>query len=162
MTEKTVQNALWRTLRPNYHILCPNYSMPHWWEADMLGITKTGYTVEFEIKLSKSDFKADANKGRDWSVVDGKAVNQPINKLKELENKSDKGPNRFFYVLPNDLIEKVTLPDWAGLYVVYEYNNKLYVKFKRKAKLLHRVKHDLTSKLATTFYWRYWNLRTTS
>lgn len=29
------------------------------WEADILEITKSGYTYEYEVKISKSDFKAD-------------------------------------------------------------------------------------------------------
>lgn len=40
------------------------------WESDFLIITKAGYVVEFEVKISKADFQADKKKVQKHSILE--------------------------------------------------------------------------------------------
>lgn len=74
-------------------------------ECDILKVTPAGYATEYEIKISKSDFKAD---------------------LKKKHSHNSKFIQRLFYVVPYELYEfaKENLPDNAGL--AYIKNDKVY------------------------------------
>jgi hypothetical protein len=100
-------------------------------EADVLSVLKSGYISEFEVKISRSDFLADAKK----------------EKWKFFENKIEEGiPNYFYYACPDNLISKEEIQDFAGL--IYVDSNGLEII--KKPKILHRYKHDLT-KILTKF-----------
>ena len=44
--------------------IIPTYTPPGWWECDVCEITDAGYMHEFEIKMTRGDFRADAKKTR--------------------------------------------------------------------------------------------------
>ncbi len=46
----------------SYSMVCPNVFQNDWTEMDILGLTKAGLCHEIEIKVSRSDFRADAKK----------------------------------------------------------------------------------------------------
>ena len=60
MTEKTIQHRL------SDFIASPRFRLKNLyvfgWESDLLLLTSAGYFYEIEIKISKSDFKADKKK----------------------------------------------------------------------------------------------------
>src|SRR5579872_3260087 len=70
-------------------------------EPDVIGLTRSRHLVEIEVKRSVSDFKRDRFKAsrvrRDLFL--------------------DKLPLYFYYLVPNELLEKVQplTPEWAGL-----------------------------------------------
>ena len=69
-------------------------------ECDILKVTPAGYATEYEIKISKSDFKAD---------------------LKKKHSHDSKFIQRLFYIVPYELLDyaKENLPENAGLgYVI--------------------------------------------
>ena len=85
-----------RFIQPYPMLLCNIY---YWhWESDCLYITKSGYLWEFEVKVTRSDFFADAAKET---------------KHRALLNGS--GPARFYYVCPEGLITPDECPPHAGL-----------------------------------------------
>lgn len=79
----------------------PNYYIGHW-ECDVLEVTKDGYTCEYEVKISKSDFRSDFLK-----------QNKDLKKYDSL--KSGNRVNYFYYVVPDGLIDVSDIPDYAGL-----------------------------------------------
>lgn len=113
-------------------------------EADFFCISKTGYATEFEIKVSKSDFKAD------------------FKKKKKHEKYADKSrtykPNRFYYVVPDGLIDVKDVPTYAGLIYICE-SASAPMKYVKKAPLLHREKPmqnvKFVRELLSKFYYRY-------
>ncbi len=154
MTEKIIQNILWRHLSSKGHtLICPNYTPAKWWECDMFSVTKSGYVVEHEIKISKADFKNDTKKSQNTNVK-----TEIRNKHIQLASSDPDGPNRFFYVVPEDLIKKDEVPTWAGLMYVNKYGS-VYVE--KDAPKLHKTKLDEKVKDHVTgvFYWRFWNER---
>lgn len=100
------------------------------WESDLLTITKSNRIWEFEIKTSKSDFRADSKK-------EGK--HSELHRMQDLSAI----PNRFYYVCPDDIGVTVDdLPDYAGLIHIKRYGMNKYLKTVLKAPELHREEID--------------------
>jgi hypothetical protein len=93
-TEAKAQNAVYVYCAiKNHEIIIPN-SCLFSWESDVISVTRAGFVTEFEIKISKADFKADAKKERARLLV---APEQ--NGF--FGSYSVKRPNYFFYVVPS-------------------------------------------------------------
>jgi len=75
---------------------------------DVLGVTKSRYLIEIEIKRSVSDFRADGRK------------THRLNR----ELLLDKQPRQFYYLMPPRLATKLAteIPDWAGLMTADHYS----------------------------------------
>lgn len=115
------------------------------WESDFFSVTESDYIYEFEIKVSKSDFKDDFNK---------------VGKHVLLESAEDpqidiKRPNKFYYVTPRGLLNSYEIPIYAGLIeVISPKEEAILVKdapFLHKEKILDIYKDKLLEKFA----WRY-------
>lgn len=65
LTERRVQRAIYLHTHRRYQVVMPNYTPAGWWECDVWGVTKAGYGVEWEVKLTVSDFRKDAEKKHD-------------------------------------------------------------------------------------------------
>lgn len=151
MNERTIQNALWAdlTYQKGYNLAAPNYTPFKWHECDLFAVTKAGLGVEFEIKISRSDFKADASK---------------TEKHRRLALADPFGPSRFFYVVPEGMIAVEEVPDYAGLIYVrerIEFGSRLFMHTVKQAPKLnrHHVPAKVTDHMRSVFYWRFWNLR---
>lgn len=173
MTERTIQNALFEelTYRKGYRLACPNYTLPSWFECDLFAVTKAEFAVEFEIKISKSDFKADVKKGpserfKKWAMYS--------NNRHDLRSKHERlaaadpfGPSRFFYVVPEGMVTVEEIPAWAGLIYAnkreahHEGPIRIFLREIKKAPKLHRhyVPAKVTDHARSVFYYRFWNLR---
>lgn len=155
MTERKIQDTLfpWLAFERGYKLCVPNYTPSYWHECDVFAVTKADMGVEFEIKISRSDFKADASK---------------VDKHKKLFTGDPFGPSRFYYVVPDGLITVEEVPDYAGLLYIVEKPRvwqtvapRLIVREVKKAPKLHRhhVPQRVTDHARGVFYWRFWNLR---
>jgi len=112
-TEKEMQYALFEWLEERKRtLILPNFTPFHWHECDLFSITKALYFHEIEIKVSRSDFRADFNKldkhrvlssehtGRDW-------FGQPLS--------AAKFPRTFCYACPAEMLTVDDVPAYAGL-----------------------------------------------
>lgn len=159
MTEKQIQNALWTHLNDKGHRpVISNFTPPMWWECDMFSVTGAGYAQEFEIKVTKSDFKADASKTKRFYE---RGWTPRLSKHELLQTKSADGPSRFAYVVPEGLVAPTDIPDWAGLLEAYVYRKRIRIKVTKKAPVLHqhKVSDEVVEKIWKSFMWRYWALR---
>lgn len=119
------------------------------WESDVLKITRSGYAYEFEIKISRADFKNDfKHKKKKHTLLESK-------------ESSSKIPNYFYYVVPEGLISEEEVPEYAGLiYVLGNINGlgRTYYQFQeiKKAPKLHSDKIDeISLNLIDKFYYNY-------
>ena len=103
MTERFIQRRLYWKYRSCASAILPNYTPFWWYECDMFVLLKSMYSVEFEIKVTAHDFRADFRK-------EGKHG--------RLEDRRGSLPTRFFYAMPTDLVEPNEVPDYAGLVFV--------------------------------------------
>ena len=104
------------------------------WESDKLIITRSGYAYEFEVKISKSDFKADFKKEDKHTILEGKkeflpSYDKVLDVWKELQadnyrTAKFKKPNYFYYAVPEGLIDVNDVPEYAGLIYVLPEGEK--------------------------------------
>lgn len=182
MNEKSIQKALFNLFYSHKFKFTNTYFFNN--ESDFLSFLPNGYCYECEIKISRSDFKADFKKEKHsvhQSKESGKNLflrktNQEISTNLSWEfcrhfpelitsteyseygrmngeitkvrfhahissgidfysNDNKLIPNKFFYVVPNGLVAKHEVPDYAGLIYVDELGRCTKIK---DAKFLHK------------------------
>ncbi len=69
----------------------------------MIAATKAGLLIEYEIKISRSDFRADFKKIR-HRILDARKIGEQY-----------RGAAYFYYVVPRDLVRIDEVPPHAGL-----------------------------------------------
>lgn len=162
--EVNVQRIIWYRYAGSWQVACPN-KYAFGWECDVLAITKSGYSVEYEIKLSRSDFLADASKswyehnGRRYRKSDLRFINgEPTEVFKHDLLKEGKGPNRFVYVMPRGLVELEEIPDHAGVVFFNPDSGHQQMYSKRKAPRLHGDKagQEIIDSINTSLYYKIW------
>ena len=115
------------------------------WESDYLGITKSGYLYEGEVKISRGDFNADKKKVRKHQILEGKYTPKKLDVWKNgkymgQEDEKVLKPHYFFYAVPEGLIKEDEVPDYAGL--VYITDVFPYWTWVKKAPKLHDEKYS--------------------
>lgn len=143
-----------------------SYIFRHDWESDFFLITKSGYAHEIEIKISRSDFFADAKKTDKHQILKTGLYEHKRNRWNSETNKfevaeievkpCERRPHKFFYCVPVDLIEKSEVPEYAGLMYVDELGQVTTIK---EAPYIHKSNLDLSGTLANKFYNKYMDSR---
>lgn len=153
LTEGDIQNIL------SIHFLTPNakkYEMENLfvfgWESDYLCITKSDLIYECEIKISRSDFQNDFKHKKEKHL---------LLESKEKDIAADnKKPDYFYYAVPEGLITKDEVPEYAGLIYVSKASGSNNVfstcTVVKQAPSLKKEKTDLDSlNLRDKFYYSY-------
>jgi len=126
MKTSEIQKEIGKTQVLKFHSpVCENVNNLLNHEMDVMSISKSGMMYEFEVKISRSDFKADFKKRKQLY-------------FKDIKSNKERLPNYFSYVCLEGLINKNEIPDWSGLYYLKE---GLVVEI-LKPKCLHKFKHD--------------------
>jgi len=143
MKTNEIADIIMRSLQErNFMIYATSISVDGLAEMDVVGINRNEYTYEFEIKRSRSDFKADFKKTYKHYKLQNKLHTKNYNKWikgkkTDIIERSIQIPNRFYYVCEEGLIKLDEIPKYAGL--IYIKNKRDYVEIKN-APLLHREK----------------------
>ena len=155
------------------------------WESDKLIWTKSGYIYEFEIKISRSDFKNDFKHKKEKHIVlastidrdKAKEIQMSLFEQKEQENrhwsremlerrygdidamaKGKRMPNYFYYAVPTGMLEPNEVPPYAGLIYIdseYRYVKQSY-RIVKEAPQLHKTKYtDAELNLGEKFYYNW-------
>ena len=135
----------------------PNYYIGRY-ECDVFSTTKSGITVEYEIKISVADYKNDFNKDNSgsWAVRTGRGIK--LNKHDLI--KKGQRTAKFYFVTPTALLDKNELPAYVGL-IEWQLSPYHYMHFVtiKKAPLLHKRLVDYSKSvpigIANAFYYRY-------
>jgi hypothetical protein len=117
-------------------------------ECDVISVSKSDYIYEYEIKISRQDFKKDFIKEKHNHILNEKFTY--VRKGEQLFRVC----NYFNYVVPKDLISIDEVPEYAGLIYI---NEDFTFDVVKKPKLLHKTKvtanfirqlaHNLSCKL---------------
>ncbi|MFA6501907.1 MAG: hypothetical protein WCT85_03870 [Parachlamydiales bacterium] len=103
-------------------IILPNFYLTSAYEMDVFRLTKSGISYEYEIKISKNDFKNDFKKGtKHINLESGRCL-----------------CNHFYFVVPDNLINISEVPDYAGLIYYKESYDRLQII--KHAKKIHSRK----------------------
>lgn len=155
------------------------------WESDKLIWTKSGYIYEFEIKISRSDFKNDFKHKKEKHIVlastiardKAREIQMSLFEQKEQENrhwnremlerrygdidamaKDKRMPNYFYYAVPTGMLEPDEVPPYAGLIYIdseYRYVKQSY-RIVKEAPQLHKTKYtDAELNLGEKFYYNW-------
>ena len=149
LTEQKIQHVL------NKFMASPKYKVDGLfvfrWESDKLLWTKAGYIYEFEIKISRADYKNDFKHKAEKHLLlsskmpkESEAVQQELfDNLLQHEQKRYPGitkeklhtypentklPNFFYYAVPDGMLEPDEVPPYAGLIYI---TTKKYPKYHR-------------------------------
>ena len=187
-TEENIQFALNNYFTPNSVKYAIDGQYVFEWESDKLIMMRTsGLIYEFEIKISKADFKNDfKNKQRKHTILEGKEEYVPeyYEKIEKVEKsklnedrkkqelewihkhfdnnayynvKLHKKPNFFYYVTPVNMLDVNDIPSYAGLIEINDYGTFITVK---KAPKLHSTKYTPDElDLTDKFYYNMDNWR---
>jgi hypothetical protein len=158
------------------------------WESDKLLWTKAGYIYEFEIKISRADYRNDfKHKGEKHLILSStiarerqQAIQQDLFEQKKKEHpywsdndiqrvygdteriiKGRKMPNYFYYAVPEGMIQPEEVPPYAGLvWMAKEYRYCGGIIIKKKAPMLHKTKYtDGELNLGEKFYYNWLTAR---
>jgi hypothetical protein len=137
VTESKMQAVLmrWAMEEKKHQLAIPNATIVYSWEADLLSVTSSWLTHEFEIKLSKSDHRADFKKVKHYRF----SQQWQYGKGKRLEHT----PNYFWFATYGYEVDVTTLlPPYAGWLTVewHERSGVFMVKVQRAAPRLHTEK----------------------
>lgn len=104
------------------------------WECDYWAMSPEGITREFEVKISRQDYLADAKK------------------KKHRDQENGHGANYFYYVVPRFLIQPAEVDKRYGLLYVWDGGT---IELIRKPTRLHNRLFTDWQMLANKMYWRY-------
>lgn len=137
------------------------------WESDFFIQKQNGYSYEFEVKISRSDFFNDKKKVEKHLILEtGKYLkkgtlsnwNRDESKWDHQDESTEENhefrPNKFFYVVPENMIKAEEVPNYAGLMYVPNEPHKDIVTVK-EAPFIHKNKLEFEKVLCSKFY-HYW------
>lgn len=174
MNAKQVQEKIGSLFHNHDHHFLNRFIFGHDWESDFFSVTKTGYCYEVEVKVSKSDYKADFEKFK-HTLFEGRNEKEVIKEAKykyskrwkkevriapekKVNPKKTKMPNRFFFACPEGLISVDDVPEYAGL--IYVTDSIHTTRVVKQAPLLHKDKYDIKEMLFGKYQWGYINAKT--
>lgn len=108
----------------NNKFVVPNVYYYHW-ESDVFCVTQSNYVHEFEIKTNEKDFLNDFKKAKHSLLNGDKQAYIQRKGWHYSWNKEYGMPNRFTFVLPEDVATCIELPDYCGL-IRFRYNETLF------------------------------------
>jgi hypothetical protein len=176
LTEKRVQTLLGTYIdhARRYDAMIPGCMVQVDSEADMLGLRKSGFCDEFEIKLSKADFLKDRKKKVQYKAPPAWQEGEhdtfsgtqsergslaPWEKLKLTAlADGDMIPNYFWYVIKAGIVSKSEVPRFAGLITVSDQGEIIVVRHPEK---LHgrKLSFEQRYKFAALLNERFWAYR---
>lgn len=163
MKTDEVKDVLMKALYDSKSLITDNFIGCGLNECDVLRITGSNLVYEYEIKVSRADFKAELrNKTKKHAVLRGKHKTDPhvwkhsgeVNTEEVLQERwgSVGRANFFYFVTTKDLIKPEEIPDFSGLIYVDELGYQIIKKapklhsFKATDKLIRKVCNALTAK----------------
>ena len=159
-TEATIIRRLRSYFNNGYNYRIDNaYIFAPDWESDFFCVSRSGYAIEFEVKISKADFLSDFKKKKHEIFKTGFQTDRRATRVnglwQETEKKIEKKfiPNQFYYAVPEGLITVSDVPEYAGLITI----NHNGVNIIKRAPYIHKRKLELRKRLCDKFYNRWLN-----
>ena len=146
MNEQHIQTVLFKYLLDKGHsFIAPNCKALGY-EADLLSVLASGHCYEYEIKVTRADFAADAAKRTKHDTY-SRAGN-----MRE-GNRAKHAPARFYYVVPDGLVQPAEVPVQYGLMYVLCNGD---VQIVRQAGWLHHemLGFDGYRRIANSLMWK--------
>lgn len=155
---KMTEGQVCQILSANYtgakYVLSNTYIYAADWETDLFVLRMNGYSLEFEIKVTRSDFMADAKKVKKHQILkDGKYILQHKGNASKVVKIHNFRPNKFYYAVPAGMIQIDEVPKYAGLIYIYPATRSAVVV--KNAPFIHRDILSYEKKLCQKFYFHW-------
>lgn len=157
LTNRSLEQWLVRHLIGSYYkAVIPNFYLGNY-ECDVISLNRSGYTAEYEIKQTKSDYYKDFEKKRSSMYIRSRNTGPKHDYIKD-----GKRTNRFWFVLPEDM--DVEVPDYCGRmnYRFKKWYAVEHIEFVivKQAPLLHKTKctEDLKDQMLIRLNWKHFHL----
>jgi hypothetical protein len=137
------------------------------WESDFFVQKQNGYAYEFEVKISRSDFFNDKKKVQKHLILEHGKYSKTgtlstwdrdtktyTHQEQVTEHTHDLRPNKFYYVVPENMVTVQEIPSYAGLMYVPTDKFKDIITIK-EAPFIHKQKLNFENVLCNKFY-HYW------
>ena len=149
MTEKLILKLLHSKYKDTAKYKVSNVFLFGYGETDFfIQQNSNDYCYDIEIKISRADFFRDLKKiDKHVILKDGFYFNSYGTKIEH-----NFRPNKFVYCVPEGLIKKEEVPEYAGLFYVNKEGHVLTIK---EPKFLHKETLNFENTLCSKFYW-YW------
>lgn len=165
-SEARIQLGLWNWLyNRGQRWACPNVcKLYDTGECDLLTIMRSGLACEYEIKVSRKDYRQEARKGR-VELFERRLLGLTTYPYrygignKRIRDVPLRTPNFFSYVVPNKLVAVEELPSYAGLIYVMDDDCRRFEVIKKPLKIHSEIPPDLKEKLGQKLMFRFWDLR---
>lgn len=160
LTEASIQALLFEHLvAKGYHHIAPNCCAIGN-EADLLSVTGAGFLHEYEIKISRSDFKADKKKIRKHKQYQNASHGNTTKRTRQQQI-----PSVFYYVVPAGLVDVSEVPPYAGFIEICtrEHQGRKcqehYLKTVKPAPRLHKEKTTdaVLRRITNSLMWKVFN-----
>lgn len=127
MTEKQVFNSIQVKYQNIYRLIIPNIYFYNW-ESDIFCLDKDNLITEIETKVSKWDYLKD--------------FQNKVDKHDQIENGRDYNriPNKFIFAVDEKFVDKIDMPDYAGLIVIHQKGMQFNPVLVKKAPKIHTMK----------------------
>lgn len=140
MNAKEIQDILLKDYYQRGHSpLCTNFIGAGFKECDIISVSKSDYIYEFEIKISRSDFKKEFNGSEDKRWKHKKMENPHIDTYSKIAN-------YFYFVCPENLISLNEVPEYSGLIYILDNGcielKERTIKTIKSAPLIHKIKAE--------------------
>lgn len=141
-----------------------SYCWSNYFESGFFRITNAGYMTEYEVKVSRSDFKADFQKYSGTKVIrdeNGEVTDIEKQFKHDTIKNGGSGLKNFYFCTPKGLLDLEEIPEHCGL---IEFNNsELYAGFSqmrviKKAPSLKKAKKASDSMLKRIILKAYYRL----
>lgn len=157
--ERSVQDAVYvHCAVKNHEVIVPNSCVFNW-ESDVISVTRSGFIHEFEIKVTRADFKQDGKKDRARLLCDPVVTGF-------WGSHTCSRPNYFYYVVPQGLIQPEEVPEYAGLIYAVEpvVGHHLYFGTTKEIKAARRIHNEKITdgqrrQLGRSMTIRFWKQR---
>lgn len=152
MSEKEIQKILIENL--NFVFLFPNCFAWGLFECDLIGLSKSGYLYEIEIKTTCADLLNDTKKQKKYWCKKEKKTKHTT-KYNWLLN--GEGPSKFYYAVTEN-IDISFIPPWAGVYVIKIKHGFSCVTKIREAVFLNKEKQhtDIYINLLQSMFYKHY------
>lgn len=159
-----------------YEICMANVYLSFDVESDIVGVRKSGFIDEIEVKVTRADYLADFNKvcrgqlekHKEWKSSPRAGFVGPRRagplytyyKKHDLIAKGEYWANYFYFMVPEEMAD-ISVPDHAGLLVGKKLSaNRVILREAKKAPRLHgrRISAHNKMQLAMKGYQRYKNM----
>lgn len=161
-SDEILYNLISEVRKVGNEILIPNFYVGSW-EMDLFRQLNSGYISEYEIKISRADFRNDFKKSTEdikYNREEKKVERTNFRTKHELMAKGEYVANKFFFVVPYGMVQPNEVPEYAGL--IYYRDDTNYLRFEtvKPAKFIHRKKSEIPlDSLIKSLCYREFNMR---